>query len=309
MSTQDMVSSIAKGSRVVYAVGEKEYNAIALDIVHPGYSQALRLHSAFLNLIYLGDEGEPVKVFAAPLLGTEADDAHLSESADAAARKDVRFGEGDSDSREAIYDEHLERLTSNPRTIGWRPGSVGDQSMIGIGEAGELTEAGKRWNELHAQAAAEAVKQFYREYPEGAEGFPSDPMPKSSGIDGDAGDWTQAGMDKDGFPMKKGSAGDVSGGALGSIPTQAEADAVAAAAAAEDAAKGKPEPLPSEKFKVDDKVRFTAESGNDTTPVYTISGGESGEGDSAFWFWRLDEMDGLFLGQNLVLAEEVNQAS
>lgn len=33
---------------------------------------------------------------------------------------------------------------------------------------------------------------------------------KSSGIDGDAGDWTQAGMDKDGFPIAKGSAEDVS---------------------------------------------------------------------------------------------------
>ena len=33
--------------------------------------------------------------------------------------------------------------------------------------------------------------------------------PKSSGIDGDAGDWTAAGQDKDGFPVAKGSPEDV----------------------------------------------------------------------------------------------------
>lgn len=34
--------------------------------------------------------------------------------------------------------------------------------------AGELTESGKRWNELHAEFAAQATAQYFSEYPEHA---------------------------------------------------------------------------------------------------------------------------------------------
>lgn len=258
MSQMD-VSKIKQGDRVAYAIGDVEYDAVALGEVTTGYNNAIRASGFFLTLRYLDEQGNPVTISGAPLLGIDAG-----------------------------------------RVVGWH--------------ARRADDALRPEPQSAQPAPVHELLPAARVAPDATMGIgpevigPEDPLMKSSGIDGDAGDWTQAGMDKDGFPVQKGSAGDVSGG-QSPIPTQAEADAVAAAAAAEDAAKGNPEPLPSEKFKVDDKVRFTAESGNDTTPVYTISGGESGEGDSAFWFWRLDEMDGLFLGQNLVLAEEVNQAA
>lgn len=83
------------------------------------------------------------------------------------------------------------------------------------------------------------------------------------------------------------------------LPTQEEAEAVVAQAAAEeDERKKQAEAV--DHFKIGEKVRFTAESGNDTTEVFTIDGGELGQGDNPQWFWRLVEKPGeLFLEKNL----------
>ena len=79
------------------------------------------------------------------------------------------------------------------------------------------------------------------------------------------------------------------------LPTQEQADAIAAQAAAE---------IAQRKFSTGEKVTFSPESGNDTTEVYTIDGGEIGGGDAlgshTQWFWRLVEKPGsLFLGSSL----------
>jgi hypothetical protein len=127
MSTADAVAGIGRGSRVVYVANDGvERNAIATDTPHYGYNGAVRLHSAFLNLVYLNDEGDTVVVAAAPLLGVAADDEHLAASAKDAVRKDVRTPGSGFEDKEALFEEHFTRLKANPRTIGWRPGSVGD---------------------------------------------------------------------------------------------------------------------------------------------------------------------------------------
>lgn len=120
---------------------------------------------------------------------------------------------------------------------------------------------------------------------------------KSSGDDQNAGDWTKAGMDIDGFPVVKGSAEDV---------TKAEP-----LIAADEFVQPDPEVIAAAsniavdaQFKTGEKVRFTPESGNDTEAIYTIDGGELGEGPDAIWFWRLIEMPGaLFRGSNLTPAQ------
>lgn len=147
MSTASAISTIQQGSRVVYSVGSKEYNAISAGTPSVGYNQGLKLFSAYLNLAYMNEAGELVKISAAPLLSVAVDDIFLDEAALAAAKKDASWFDGGVDNDELIA-SYKQRLIDNPRTIGWRPGNVDDAPT-------------------------------------------NDPMLKSSGIDGDAGDWTQ----------------------------------------------------------------------------------------------------------------------
>lgn len=202
MSTKDVVNQIKQGDRVVYAIGDVEYNAVALGTAHVGYNPAMRLHSAFLNLIYLNEQGTPVKIFGAALLGTEADDEHLLDSANDATRKDPRFTPGFDamNNNGEIVDEHFGRMKSNPRTIGWRTGSADDdkrpeakQEQPSPDESASVLAFGIE----HTKAIIETGLAL------------AAILTKSSGIDGDAGDWTQAGMDADGFPVAKGSVTDV----------------------------------------------------------------------------------------------------
>lgn len=183
MNTALAVGSIKLGSRVLYVANDGvEHNAVALDIPHIGFNQALKLHSAFLSLIYINDLAEVVKINGAPLLGAAADGDHLKSAAVSAAKNDSRWFDPSVDN-EDLTDEHLERIASNPRTIGWRP----DQTLT-------LT---------------------------------ADPMQKSSGIDGDAGDWTQtagAGLTDDTTPVPDLSPSEQEAAGL---PSAADLDAVA----------------------------------------------------------------------------------
>lgn len=149
------------------------------------------------------------------------------------------------------------------------------------------------------------------------------PLAKSSGIDADAGDWTKtegAGLTDNTTPASEVGKSDTlpdpeqstEEAAKDSSPSAEDLDAVAAENAAKEATAGTESEgvitpaaveVDSRKFAAGQKVRFTTESGNDTEPVYTIDGGELGQGDDAPWFWHLVEMPGLFLGQSLTPAE------
>lgn len=233
MSTKETVAAIKQGDRVVYAIGGMEYNAVALGTAHFGYNPAIRMHSAFLNLVYLNEQGTPVRIFGAPLLGSEADDEHIDTVAYESAKRDSRFQGSSSDDMDDIYDEHRERIVSNPRTIGWRTGYA-DDSLIPVAKSVQPSPAESELLRSYEtkplqvtsgstdadQDLAEATQKSQLEIAaaEGSnlaavtlEAHPeiTDPLLKSSGIDGDAGDWTQAGMDETGFPVSKGSDTDV----------------------------------------------------------------------------------------------------
>lgn len=131
MSTRDIVLGIKKGDRVVYVANNGvEYNAVALDIAHFGYNQAVRASGAFLNLAYFDELGTPVKISAATLLGSEADDEHFGAAAYDAAKRDVRYHGSTGEDKEALVTEHFDRLKATPRTIGWRAGSVEDKVYV-----------------------------------------------------------------------------------------------------------------------------------------------------------------------------------
>jgi hypothetical protein len=122
------LSSIELGSRVVYAVGGVEHNAIALGAPSEGYNQGIRLATISLNLIYLNLLGVPVKIVAAPLLGVAADEDHLAEVAKVAAEKTQGYHTSPPDVKEAMAADHLEHIKAHPRTYGWRPYVEGEEA-------------------------------------------------------------------------------------------------------------------------------------------------------------------------------------
>jgi hypothetical protein len=274
MSTRDIVLAVKKGDRVVYVANDGvEYNAVALDIAHFGYNQAVRASGAFLNLAYFDALGSPVKISAAPLLGSEADDEHFGMAAYDAAKRDVRYHGSTGEDKEALVHEHFDRLKATPRTIGWRVGSVGEPVSVSKSDIPEdeipvtgsfagiplalTTRVPSGVVVMHPSTFSEAVahnvaqfstpavpSELERSYeatqPDvdeanakskletlAAEGnggaqLTLDALAKSSGVDGDAGDWTQAGQDATGFPVERGSDADIT------KPSAADLDAVAA---------------------------------------------------------------------------------
>jgi hypothetical protein len=68
------MDDIKQGDRVTYAIGDVEYDAVALGSVTTGYNRAIRAGGAFLTLRYLNEQGTPVTVNGAALLGTENTD-------------------------------------------------------------------------------------------------------------------------------------------------------------------------------------------------------------------------------------------
>ncbi len=68
------IREIQQGTRVTYAIGDVEYDAVALGAVTTGYNHAIRSGGFFLSLRYLNEQGEPVTVNGAPLLGIEDTD-------------------------------------------------------------------------------------------------------------------------------------------------------------------------------------------------------------------------------------------
>lgn len=284
MRTRDIILAIKNGDRVVYAANNGvEYNATALDIPHFGFNQALRAPGLFLNLAYFDELGTVVKISAAPLLGSQADDEHLGEGAYESAKRDVRYHGSTGEDKEALIQEHFDKLKANPRTIGWRLGSVTEDQT---GDVDTAFTSAIQWREYAAtlesrimaedenfipvaadkgrttppgappyslQPGLRAVpyasmpavpSELERSYEEtqpdldaatakskleamaaegnGGAAVTLDAMQKSSGIDGDAGNWTQAGQDATGWPVEKGSETDVT------LPSAADLDAVAA---------------------------------------------------------------------------------
>jgi hypothetical protein len=109
------------GDRVVYAIGSVEYEAIALGEPHFGLCGAIRGATLSLNLIYLNEQGTPVKIYAATLLSAAGDEAYLKSVAQEAAYRELDWKLADAEKRAEIVAEKLAQVKANPRTIGWRP--------------------------------------------------------------------------------------------------------------------------------------------------------------------------------------------
>jgi hypothetical protein len=120
MSTQQL-TSIKQGDRVVYAAAGQEFNAMALGAPAYGFNQGIRLSSLFLNLIYLNAQGTAVTITGAPLLAVAADDDHLNQVAEDAAKRDLAWKTADDYDKRVLIAQNLAHIKANPRTVGWRP--------------------------------------------------------------------------------------------------------------------------------------------------------------------------------------------
>ena len=144
MTTAEVVASVKPQTRVLYVdVTGETHNAIATDVPHLGYNQGLKRFSAFLNLVYLNDAGQAVKIAAAPMIG-EVDDAYLAEAAVYTARHDVAWHS--TSNKEELINDHLEVIKTHlPITIGWQvdPAALALLKSSGIdGDAGDWTTTG-----------------------------------------------------------------------------------------------------------------------------------------------------------------------
>lgn len=126
------VGNVKQGDRVVYVVGDVEYNAVALGGasfgVHPGLAAA----NFHLNLVYLDGQGVAVKVIGAPLLTAAASDEEFEQIVTAEARMKPElvgadFDTSAKDAEAANKAAHAERIRRNPREIGWRPVADGEE--------------------------------------------------------------------------------------------------------------------------------------------------------------------------------------
>jgi hypothetical protein len=126
------VGNVKQGDRVVYVVGDVEYNAVALGGasfgVHPGLAAA----NFHLNLVYLDGQGVAVKVIGAPLLTAAASDEEFEQIVMAEARMKPELVAADfdtsaKDAAAANHAAHAERILRNPREIGWRPVADGKE--------------------------------------------------------------------------------------------------------------------------------------------------------------------------------------
>jgi hypothetical protein len=127
MTTAEM-KNIKLGDHVVYVAAAetpetpaKEYNAMALGAPVEGYNSGAKLGSLFLNLIYLNELAVPVKVLAAPLVGSAVDDEHVAAVGAAAAKHDPAWHDAKEPERAAIVAANVEFVKAHPRSIGWKP--------------------------------------------------------------------------------------------------------------------------------------------------------------------------------------------
>lgn len=109
------IGDIKQGSRITYAIGEAEYEAVALGSITTGFNNAIKSPGFFLTLRYLNEQGSPITVYGAPLLGHEADIIVARFRLDA----DPRSKDASPDDKDDIFDAYMNEIKANPRTTGW----------------------------------------------------------------------------------------------------------------------------------------------------------------------------------------------
>lgn len=231
MSTTEMIASIKLSSPVIYVDGDGiQHGAIAKGPASVGYNAGLRTFGAFLNLIYLNDEGVPVAIASAPLLSSEQDDKFIKLATDALTERDLHAtaNAAGNETPEEIQARHFVRMTEQPRTIGWKLVGGDEATAENIPIHGELggyplaltTRIPVGVIAMHPETSAEILgnKASYTKSTGGDYSQENDPYGIAAEYTGQS-----AAVDRRGNEVMPAR----------SIPTQEEADKVAADAEAE----------------------------------------------------------------------------
>ena len=131
-----MVTDVKQGSRVVYAANGVEREAIALGEPTVGVNSGTKSASHYLNLVYLNDAGEPVKVMGVPLVTAAATPEMLDQYAALNAAAEQRPGP----ERDQARERWRKQLEDVPRTTGWRPYVAGEAVRVLQDEVEHLLE-------------------------------------------------------------------------------------------------------------------------------------------------------------------------
>ena len=124
---------VKQSDRVVYAIGKKEYDAVALNAPTLSFHSGFKRASHHLNLRYLNDDGTPITIYGAALLtvATSEKDRHNYAQMNACATHiPAPGGHPPLQAFERVEvpdhecEDALAELEANPITTGWRPVEV-----------------------------------------------------------------------------------------------------------------------------------------------------------------------------------------
>lgn len=159
-------ADVKQGDRVVYTIGGVDYSAVATGSpsfgVHPGLSAA----NFHLNLVYLNEQGTPIKIFGAPLLTSAQTEDEKAQILAAEVRIKPALVTADDDAADKAEKKtaaqeneaaHAQRLAAQPVTIGWRP-EVDDEVISSLKSALATTKLNLAASVSREQALTDQVK-------------------------------------------------------------------------------------------------------------------------------------------------------
>jgi hypothetical protein len=119
------VKDIKQGDPIVYEINEKAYNGVAVSTPNLGHHPGFKTTSFHINLNYLNEQGQIVKIYGAPLLTKAVGEEELDEMAEFEA---TAFPGRDDEGRKIIDVPGTKKriVESVNRTIGWRPSEEGE---------------------------------------------------------------------------------------------------------------------------------------------------------------------------------------
>lgn len=120
-------SEVKTGMRVQYCDGRREFEAVATSNAHLGFHPGRKRSNYHIDLAYLSDAGELVKVLAAPLLtgvASEEEQAKIGAMEFSAASRTARRSDLAGLGGKLTPSDLAKELQERPETIGWGPKQV-----------------------------------------------------------------------------------------------------------------------------------------------------------------------------------------
>jgi hypothetical protein len=103
------LSKVKLGTPIIYSINGHEYTGVALGSVSVGYNHARVAAGHHVNLIYLNEQGSPIKIFGASLLSEVTTDDHLDAQLDV---EEKVLGD---------RDKAVAAIEARDVQIGWKP--------------------------------------------------------------------------------------------------------------------------------------------------------------------------------------------